>query len=100
MRMMLSAAAALAGLVALAAPASAQYFAAPPAGLPHGVGCYWHRGVHYCNRYCYQEVDGYRFCQPRLRDAVSQAPPPGPPPVLLIDPDRPAQGRLAPRRSR
>jgi hypothetical protein len=83
----------LVGLMALAAPALAQYFAAPPAPLPQGVGCYWHRGVHYCNRYCYQEVDGYRFCQPRLRDATSQAPP------LLADPIQPAYGRLPVRRA-
>lgn len=84
--------AALLGLVALSAPASAQYFAAPPGSLPQGVGCYWHRGQHYCSRYCYIEVDGYRFCQPRLRDAASQAPPP----ALLFDPNGLANGRLAP----
>jgi hypothetical protein len=40
----------------------------------YGVGCYWHRGQHLCNRYCYREVDGYWFCQARLRQAGSQTP--------------------------
>jgi hypothetical protein len=92
MRKLLPVIAALLGLAANAASATAQYFAAP--GLPQGVGCYWHRGVHYCNRYCYQEVDGYWFCQPRLRDATSQAPPPVPfagpyPPYGRPPPGRP-----------
>jgi hypothetical protein len=84
---------ALAGLVALAAPVSADYFTATPGPLPRGVGCYWHRGVHYCNRYCYREVDGYWFCQPRLRDATSQAPP-----ALFVAPVRPPDARPPRRR--
>jgi hypothetical protein len=52
------------------------YFEPQRRGEVRGVGCYWYRGQHYCNRYCYREVDGYVFCQPRLRDAGSQAPPP------------------------
>jgi hypothetical protein len=55
--------------------AYAQPYGHREAGV-HGVGCYWYRGRHYCNRYCYREVDGYTFCQPRLRRAGSQAPPP------------------------
>jgi hypothetical protein len=48
--------------------------------LPEGVGCYWHRGQLFCSRYCYWEIDGYRYCQRRVRDAISQAPP-----LLLFD---------------
>jgi hypothetical protein len=48
--------------------------------LPEGQGCYWFHGHLYCSRYCYWEIDGYRYCQRRLDNAVSQAPP-----VLLYD---------------
>ena len=65
----------LAALAALGPSGYAQPYGHREVGV-HGVGCYWHRGRHYCNRYCYREVDGYTFCQPRLRDAGSQAPPP------------------------
>ena len=30
----------------------------------------------YCNRYCYREIDGHHYCQRRLREAGTQAPPP------------------------
>jgi hypothetical protein len=73
MRKLLLAIAALQALVALAPSAYAQAYGRREAGV-HGVGCYWHRGRHYCNRYCYREVDGYTFCQHRLRAAGSQAP--------------------------
>jgi len=56
-------------------PAQAQHYEYQRRSAVYGVGCYWHRGRHYCNRYCYREVDGFVFCQPRLRDAGSQAPP-------------------------
>jgi hypothetical protein len=36
-------------------------------------GCYFRRGREYCGRYCYIEVNGKRYCQERLRDAVPQA---------------------------
>jgi hypothetical protein len=36
-------------------------------------GCYFHRGRRFCNRYCYIERNGYRYCQPRARDAYPQA---------------------------
>ena len=62
-------------VMGLALPASAQHFP-PRGGDVYGVGCYWFRGHQYCNRYCYREIDGYRYCQPRLRDAGTQAPPP------------------------
>jgi len=80
MQKALLAIAALHGMLALAPSAHAQYL---PPGELRGVGCYWHRGQHYCSRYCYLEVDGYYYCQRRLRDAGSQAPPPAgymPPP--------------------
>lgn len=41
---------------------------------PQGVGCYFYHGVRYCSRYCYWEVDGYRYCHRRPEEAVSQAP--------------------------
>ncbi|HEU0158661.1 MAG TPA: hypothetical protein VFR00_05090 [Hyphomicrobiaceae bacterium] len=48
--------------------------------LPEGQGCYWFGGHLYCNRWCYWEIDGYRYCQRRVGAAISQAPP-----VLLYD---------------
>jgi hypothetical protein len=63
-------------LVAMApAEAEAQFgFPYPRAQVPQGVGCYWFRGNLNCSRYCYWEIDGYRYCTRRLRDAYSQAP--------------------------
>ena len=67
----------LQALVVSGPVARAHYNSAPlPPGPIYGVGCYWFRGQHYCNRYCYLEVDGYEYCQRRLEDAGSQAPPP------------------------
>jgi hypothetical protein len=66
-------------LVALPAEAGSRY-GARTEQLPEGVGCYWYRGQLYCNRYCYWEIDGYRYCQRRLGEAISQAPP-----MLLFD---------------
>jgi hypothetical protein len=66
-------------LVALPAEAGSRY-GARIEQLPEGVGCYWYRGQYFCNRYCYWEVDGYRYCQRRLEEATSQAPP-----LLLYD---------------
>jgi hypothetical protein len=66
-------------LVALPAEAGSRY-GARIEQLPEGVGCYWYRGQYFCNRYCYWEVDGYRYCQRRLEAATSQAPP-----LLLYD---------------
>jgi hypothetical protein len=76
---------AIAGLLAWASlaalPAEAQSsFGGRIEQLPEGWGCYWYRGQLYCNRYCYWEIDGYRYCQPRVGNAISQAPP-----VLLYD---------------
>lgn len=53
-----------------------------PVVSPGGVGCYWHRQRHYCARYCYIEVDGYRYCTERAREAHTQAPVDYPPVVL------------------
>ena len=49
----------------------------PLAVLPptEGRGCYYDRGREYCGSYCYWEINGKRYCQPRLRDAHSQAAP-------------------------
>jgi len=75
-RTMLLAVAAL--LLTATAPALGQTppfgFPYPRAQVPQGVGCYWFRGNLNCSRYCYWEIDGYRYCTRRLRDAYSQAP--------------------------
>jgi hypothetical protein len=39
---------------------------------PEASGCYFSRGEMYCGRYCYIEIDGKRYCQPRERDAYPQ----------------------------
>ena len=75
----------LAALVLASLPAAAKAEGSSRYGtrieqLPEGAGCYWHYGQLFCNRYCYWEIDGYRYCQRRVGDAVSQAPP-----VLLYD---------------
>lgn len=83
---------ALACLITLGLGGSALAQTFPPRGSAvYGVGCYWHRGHHYCNRYCYREIDGHRYCTARLRDAGSQAPPP----IGFVDPGSPVyrQGR-------
>jgi len=70
-------------LLGFGPPAQAQHY--QPAVRPdavYGVGCYWFRGHRYCNRYCYREIDGYYYCQRRLFDAGSQAPPP----VVVVPP--------------
>jgi hypothetical protein len=72
----------LAWLLLFAQPAEAggSRYGARSEQLPEGQGCYWHRGQLNCSRYCYWEVDGYRYCHPRLGSAISQAPP-----LLLYD---------------
>jgi hypothetical protein len=71
----------LAWLSLLALPAEAgSSYGARIEQLPEGQGCYWFGGHLYCSRYCYWEIDGYRYCHPRLGSATSQAPP-----VLLYD---------------
>lgn len=40
---------------------------------PEAAGCYFIRGERYCGRYCYWEINGKRYCQPRARDAWPQA---------------------------
>ena len=62
--------------VLLPAAASAHSRFPPRPGHVYGVGCYWYRGHHYCNRYCYREIDGFHYCHNRRRHAGSQAPPP------------------------
>ncbi len=39
---------------------------------PEASGCYFSRGEMYCGRYCYVEINGKRYCQPRARDAYPQ----------------------------
>lgn len=74
-RTMLLAASALLFTAMAPAPGEAQFgFPYPRAQVPQGVGCYWFRGNLNCSRYCYWEIDGYRYCTRRLRDAHSQAP--------------------------
>jgi hypothetical protein len=63
----------------LAAAAGSRY-GSKVEQLPEGVGCYWHVGHLFCSRWCYVEIDGFRYCQRRMRDAASQAPA-----VLLYD---------------
>lgn len=38
-------------------------------------GCYWHRGERYCSTYCYQEINGNRYCNTRESEAVPQGDP-------------------------
>jgi len=71
----------LAGLAGLAVLTSATEALAhsrfpPRPGSLYAVGCYWYRGHHYCNRYCYREIDGYHYCHNRRWQAGTQAPPP------------------------
>ncbi len=78
----------LVGLLAFAAltgQARAQSYFPPQGSAVYGVGCYWFRGHQYCNRYCWREIDGHRYCQQRLRGAGTQAPPP----VGLVPPGSP-----------
>ena len=57
----------------------------PLAVLPptEGRGCYYDQGREFCGSYCYWEINGKRYCQPRLRDAHSQA---GPEHFYLAEP--------------
>lgn len=41
--------------------------------VSEGRGCYWARGAMTCSRFCYLEVDGRRYCQPRSEHAFPQA---------------------------
>lgn len=41
--------------------------------VAEGRGCYWARGAMTCSRFCYLEVDGRRYCQPRSDRAFPQA---------------------------
>jgi hypothetical protein len=66
----------LAPLVGLSASALAQSYFPPRPSDVYGVGCYWFQGHQYCNRYCWREIDGHRYCHDRLRRAGTQAPPP------------------------
>lgn len=75
MRSLLAAVAALASLAAVSGDAQAEpYGNRRVVQVPQGVGCYWYRGELNCSRYCYWEIDGYRYCTRRLRNAHSQAP--------------------------
>jgi hypothetical protein len=69
----------------LSGHASAQSTFPPQGSAVYGVGCYWYRGHQYCNRYCWREIDGHRYCQERLRGAGTQAPPP----IGLVSPGSP-----------
>jgi hypothetical protein len=39
---------------------------------PEASGCYFSRGEKFCGRYCYIEINGKRYCQPRERNAYPQ----------------------------
>ena len=39
---------------------------------PEASGCYFSRGEMFCGRYCYIEINGKRYCQPRERNAYPQ----------------------------
>jgi len=41
--------------------------------VSEGRGCYWAHGAMTCSRFCYQEVDGRRYCNARSRHAFPQA---------------------------
>ena len=41
----------------------------------YAKGCYWRRGVRYCSSYCYQEINGNRYCNQRESEAVPQGNP-------------------------
>jgi hypothetical protein len=41
----------------------------------YAKGCYWRRGVRYCSSYCYQEINGNRYCNRRESEAVPQGDP-------------------------
>ena len=58
---------------AITAPAFAHRMARPYVwDGPEASGCYYSRGERYCGRYCYIEINGKRYCQPRERDAYPQ----------------------------
>ena len=97
MRRVLISLAAVPWMLGFAPPAGAQNYGPVPPGEVYGRGCYWFHGHHYCNRYCYLEIDGYHYCQRRLFDAGTQAPPP-----VVVPPPRhgytPPRGPHAARR--
>lgn len=39
---------------------------------PEAGGCYFSRGRMFCGRYCYWEINGKRYCQPRASRAFPQ----------------------------
>jgi hypothetical protein len=76
----------LALLVAWTAPAFAggewrgeggdAYSSGRTEGPPfYAKGCYWRRGVRYCSLYCYEEINGKRYCNQRESEAVPQGDP-------------------------
>ena len=61
-------------IVAHAGEARQPAYIGPVGPEPEGRGCYWYRQRQFCARYCYVEVDGYRYCTEHRRDAYPQAP--------------------------
>ncbi len=41
----------------------------------YAKGCYWRGGVRYCSQYCYQEINGKRYCHVRESVAFPQGDP-------------------------
>jgi hypothetical protein len=52
-------------------------------------GCYWRRGERYCSAYCYEEINGNRYCNTRESEAVPQGDPARPMRPTLEDVYRP-----------
>lgn len=67
----------IASISATPAEAGRRHRAPPPSPddifVAEGRGCYWARGTMSCSRFCYLEVDGRRYCQPRSDHAFPQA---------------------------
>lgn len=64
-------------LATIASPTCAGSRLEPPVLIapmpPQADGCYYYRERRYCGRYCYYEINGRRYCQPRQREAYPQA---------------------------
>lgn len=43
--------------------------------VSYAKGCYWRRGVRRCSLYCYEEINGKRYCNHRESEAVPQGDP-------------------------
>jgi hypothetical protein len=68
----------LLGISALPSAATSEPYRVPqtlhPPGGAEPVGCYWSEGHRYCSRYCYWDVDGFRYCRESQELAFPQGP--------------------------